>query len=363
MGLGFVRKRAATMRERFAVGVAVFAERSLTVATRVMRAFGQCLVARPSILPQPRGERRARGVARSRGVVAALAVLLLCVFAAPAWAQSEASPQNGRGGGDSSSQTLDPANLINVLNNASRAVPMNGGGGAAGGDAKGNANGGLSATLSIIMLLTVLSLAPAILVMTTSFTRIVIVLALLRQAIGTQGLPPSQVIVGLSLFMTFLVMSPTFQRMNNEALAPLQAGEINETEAWQCAKQPLRDFMFNQIDYANNWEDVYMVLNYQGVDTSQPEQLQRHDVGMLALVPAFILSELKVAFLMGFRLYLPFLVIDMVVASVLISMGMLMLPPVLISLPFKLLLFVLVDGWMLVAGNLLHSFSVPGVTT
>ncbi|MFW6058555.1 MAG: flagellar type III secretion system pore protein FliP [Phycisphaeraceae bacterium] len=221
----------------------------------------------------------------------------------------------------------------------------------------------LSATLSILLLLTVLSLAPALLVMTTSFTRIVVVLALLRQALGTQGLPPSQVIVGLSLFMTFLVMAPTFERINSEALAPLQDGEINQVEAWERAKQPMRDFMFAQIDYADNWEDVYMILNYRGVDTSEPETLRRRDVDMLTLVPAFVLSELKVAFLIGFRLYLPFLVIDMVVASVLISMGMLMLPPVLISLPFKLLLFVLVDGWMLVAGNLLNSFAIPGVTT
>ena len=125
----------------------------------------------------------------------------------------------------------------------------------------------------------------------------------------------------------------------------------------------MRDFMFDQIEYSDNWQDVYMVLNYRGIDTSSPDQLTRGDVDMLTLVPAFVLSELKVAFLMGFRLYLPFLIIDMVVASVLISMGMLMLPPVLISLPFKLLLFVLVDGWRLVAGNLLSSFAVPGVTT
>src|SRR5690606_18554634 len=160
----------------------------------------------------------------------------------------------------------------------------------------GRSDDGLSATLSIIVLLTVLSLAPAILVMCTSFTRIVIVLSLLRQAIGTQSLPPSQVIVGLSLFMTLLVMAPTIQKINDTAIAPLQAGHIGQIEAWSNAKQPLRDFMFDQIEYAGNWADVYMILNYRGVDTSDPGSLTRGDVDMLTLVPAFILSELKVAF-------------------------------------------------------------------
>jgi len=222
--------------------------------------------------------------------------------------------------------------------------------------------GNLSSTLSVLMLLSVLSLAPAILVMCTSFTRIVVVLALLRQAIGTQSLPPSQVVVGLSLFLTFLVMAPTFEQVNDNALEPLQAGTIGHDVAWAEAKKPIRAFMFDQIDHAGNWSAVEMMLEYRGVDTPT-EQLTYDDVDMLTLVPAFMLSELKVAFLMGFRLYLPFLVIDMVIASVLISMGMLMLPPVLISLPFKLLLFVLVDGWELVVGNLLNSFAIPGVTT
>ncbi|MCE9591842.1 MAG: flagellar type III secretion system pore protein FliP [Planctomycetes bacterium] len=221
----------------------------------------------------------------------------------------------------------------------------------------------LSTPLSIVLLLTVLSLAPAMLVLTTSFTRIVIVLSLLRQAIGTQALPPSQVIVGLSLFLTFLVMAPTFDRINREAITPLQANEIDQLTAWSRAKQPMRDFMFDQIEHSDNWADVYLMLNYRGIDTGRPDKLTRGDVDMLSLIPAFILSELKVAFLIAFRLYLPFLIIDMVVSSVLISMGMLMLPPVLVSLPFKLLLFVLVDGWTLVVGNLLNSFAVPGVTT
>jgi flagellar biosynthetic protein FliP len=158
------------------------------------------------------------------------------------------------------------------------------------------------------------------------------------------------------MFMTFLIMAPTFQRINEVAIAPLSAGEIDQMTAWSRARQPLRDFMFNQIDRTGNWGDLYMVLNYRGIDTSRPETIKRADVDMLTLIPAFILSELKTAFLIGFRIYLPFLIIDMVVSSVLISMGMLMLPPVLISLPFKLLLFVLTDGWRLVVGNLLESF-------
>lgn len=220
--------------------------------------------------------------------------------------------------------------------------------------------GGLSTALNILLLLTVLSLAPALLILCTCFTRVVIVLGLLRQALGTQGLPPSQVIVGLSLFITFAVMAPTAQRIYDEAVQPYATGEVTDyAVTWHRAKQPLRDFMFNQIEVTGNWSGVYMMLNYRGVDTSEPQNLTRGDVDMLALIPAFILSELKVAFLMGFRIYLPFLVIDMVIASMLISMGMLMLPPVLISLPFKLLLFVFVDGWQLVVGSLMTGVVQP----
>ncbi|MFI4862139.1 MAG: flagellar type III secretion system pore protein FliP [Phycisphaerales bacterium JB063] len=243
---------------------------------------------------------------------------------------------------------------------AAPALPA--GGVAPGGiDAGGNVNEqkGLSTTLSILLLLTVLTMVPAILVMCTSFTRIIVVLALLRQALGTQQLPPSQVITGLALFLTLLVMAPTLNELNTHVITPLNAGEINETEAWENAKRPLRHFMFQQIDRSGNWGSVYTIMEWRepGV-TAEKANLKREDVDMLTLVPAFMISELKVAFLMGFRLYLPFLVIDMVVSSVLISMGMLMLPPVMISLPFKLLLFVLVDGWNLLVANLLTSFDM-----
>ncbi|MHB1156284.1 MAG: flagellar type III secretion system pore protein FliP [Phycisphaerales bacterium] len=238
----------------------------------------------------------------------------------------------------------DITNPVDILQGAADAVP--------------GFKGGLSSTLNVLVLLTVLSLAPAIVILCTSFVRIIVVLALLRQAIGTQSLPPSQVITGLALFMTFLVMAPTIEQIQRDAIVPLNAGRIDQMTAWHRARQPIRDFMFAQIDRTGNWGDVYMVLNYRGIDTSRPDQLKRADVDMVTLIPAFILSELKTAFLMGFRIYLPFLVIDMVISSLLISMGMMMLPPVLISLPFKLLLFVLVDGWRLVAGNLLDSFAV-----
>jgi flagellar biosynthetic protein FliP len=165
-------------------------------------------------------------------------------------------------------------------------------------------------------------------------------------------------VTGLAMFITFMVMTPTFQRIHREALLPLNDNTINQLEAWSAAKQPLRDFMFDQLERTGNWDSLYMVLNYRDIDTSHPDELRRADVDMLALIPAFMLSELKVAFLMGFRIYLPFLVIDMVIASLLISMGMMMLPPILISLPFKLLLFVMVDGWRLVVGSLLDSFQV-----
>ena len=221
---------------------------------------------------------------------------------------------------------------------------------------------GLSTTLSVLILLTVLTLVPALFIITTSFTRIVVVLALLRQAIGTQSLPPSQVITGLALFMTLMIMAPTFERINREVIVPLNENKLDDLTAWSRAKAPMREFMFEQIDYSSNWADVEMLLEYRDIQPDEDGVYFRDQVDMLTLIPAFMLSELKVAFLMGFRLYLPFLVIDMVIASVLISMGMLMLPPVLISLPFKLLLFVLVDGWHLVAGSLLNSFSMTGST-
>ena len=254
------------------------------------------------------------------------------------------APSSAPGAIMSPNEMLNPAR---VLEDAADAIP--------------GFDGGLSSALNVVLLLTVLGLAPSIILMTTSFLRIVVVLSLLKQAIGAQNLPPSQVVLGLSLFMTLLVMSPTIDRVYQEAIIPYNNGEItNQLEMWDKAKQPVRDFMFDQIEATGNWSSLYMIMNYRGQDTSAPEKLTRADVDTITLVPAYMLSELKVAFLMGFRVYLPFLVIDVVIASLLISMSMMMLPPVLISLPFKLLLFVLVDGWTLVVGSLMSSFVREG---
>ena len=223
---------------------------------------------------------------------------------------------------------------------------------------------GLSAAINIMILLTVLTLVPSIMLMCTCFLRILIVLGLLKQAMGTNSLPPSQVVTGLALFMTLVVMSPTIDRIWDEAVVPYNNGEIRDyDQLWARARQPLRDFMFDQLEVTGNWSSLYMVLEHRGIDVSDPSALTRADVDMVSLVPAYMLSELKVSFLMGFRVYLPFLVIDMVIASMLISMSMMMLPPVLISLPFKLMLFVMVDGWALVVGNLMGSFERGGAAT
>lgn len=218
----------------------------------------------------------------------------------------------------------------------------------------------VSSTLQIFVVMTVLMLAPSILVMTTCFTRIMIVLGLLRQAIGTSQLPPGQILVGLSLFLTFLVMAPTYQKIHQEALGPWlnNAEGMTQQKAWSIAEGHIRDFMFAQIERVKNEEDIFLFMEYQRKEpVPAAQQVTRADIQTVALVPAFVLSELKTAFVMGFRIYLPFLVIDMVIATVLISMGMLMLPPVLISLPFKLLLFILADGWHLVVASLMTGFA------
>ncbi len=202
--------------------------------------------------------------------------------------------------------------------------------------------------LRILILFTVLSMAPAILVMMTSFTRIVVVLSFLRQALSTQNMPPNQVIIGLSLFLTFFVMAPVWQDINTNALGPYMAEKISQEAAISRAESPLREFMFKQT----REKDLLMFLELSRV--TKPKV--RRDVPTFVLIPAFMVSELKTSFQIGFMLYLPFLIIDMVVASVLMAMGMMMLPPVVISLPFKLLLFVLVDGWELVIGSLVRSF-------
>ncbi len=212
---------------------------------------------------------------------------------------------------------------------------------------------GLSSTLQVMILLTVLSLAPALLLMTTCFIRIVVVLGLLRQALGTQNLPPSQVITALALFMTLFIMAPVWKQVYSEAIVPYTNRQITLQEAWEAGTRPIHRFMSMQIERCNNSDDVWLFLSY-GPDRPAPSTYD--EVPLEVLVPAFMLSELKTAFIIGFQIYLPFLIIDMVVSSVMVSMGMLMLPPVMISLPLKLLLFVLLNGWHLVVGMLMESF-------
>ncbi len=206
----------------------------------------------------------------------------------------------------------------------------------------------VSTALQLLALLTLLSLAPAIVVMMTSFTRIVIVLALLRQALGLAQTPPNQVLIGLALFLSLFVMAPTLQEVNANALQPYSSGQLTQEQALERGVEPLRRFMLQQT----REKDIALFLEMGNVEQpNSPDDVPTH-----VLVPAFLLSELKTAFQMGFVLFIPFLVIDMVVASILMSMGMLMLPPMMISLPFKLLLFVLVDGWYLVVHSLVLSF-------
>ena len=206
----------------------------------------------------------------------------------------------------------------------------------------------MDSALKIVLLMTVLSLAPAFLILLTSFTRIVIVLGFLRQAIGANQAPNNQIIIGLALFLTLVVMSPVMNRVNQEALQPFMAEEIGQAEAFSLAQAPIKEFMLSQV----REKDVALFLDL--TKTEAPDAPS--DLPMLVVIPSFVLSELKTAFQMGFVLFIPFLIIDMVVASVLMSMGMMMLPPVLISLPFKILLFVLVDGWFLVVQSLVSAF-------
>lgn len=215
---------------------------------------------------------------------------------------------------------------------------------------------GLASSLQVLLLLTVLSLAPAVLLMTTCYVRIIIVLGLLRQAIGLQSLPPSQVMTSVALFMTLFVMMPVWKQVYDDAIEPYTnpAVSMSLEEAYEEGAIPVRDFMSRQIDVAGNHEDVDLFYGYMDPDAPLPDSFD--EVPMRVLLPAYILSELKTAFMMGFQIYLPFLIVDLVVASVTISMGMLMLPPAVISLPFKLLLFVLVDGWRLVVTMLMDSF-------
>lgn len=213
---------------------------------------------------------------------------------------------------------------------------------------KGEDPGNISILLQIIFLLTILSLAPAIIILMTSFTRLVVVFAFLRHALGTQQTPSNQIIAGLALFLTFFIMMPVWQKVNSDALQPYLNEEISQESALKAAVNPIRQFMSKQT----REKDLAFFIKM----AREEKPKNSAEVPISILIPAFVISELKTAFIIGFVIYVPFLIIDMVVASVLLSMGMMMLPPILISLPFKLMLFVLVDGWHLIVGSLVKSF-------
>ena len=212
-----------------------------------------------------------------------------------------------------------------------------------------NDEGNLSGNIRILLVLTVISLAPAILIMLTSFTRIVVVLHFVRTAVGTQTVPPNQVMVGLALFLTLFIMAPVISDVNTNCVQPYQAGQITQEEALNAGLKPIREFMFEQT----NRSDIKLFLDIEG---EEREINSEEDIPTMVLMPAFMISELRTAFIIGFLIYLPFIIMDMVVASTLMSMGMMMLPPTTISMPFKILLFVLADGWDLVIGQLVRTF-------
>lgn len=283
-----------------------------------------------------RAERTGRSGLSARRVVRGAVVAALALLITGSWFPAAVSAQTSAAG--------DPAGTQSFL---------------ASGPEAWTSPRGLTSTLQVMLLLTVLSLAPAVLLMTTSFVRIVVVLGLLRQALGTQQLPPSQVLTSLALFMTLLIMTPVWKDVYDGAIRPYTDPRSSLTleDAWQRGAFPIKRFMAQQINAAGNTDDIHVFYRHLPPETPPPRTFD--DVPLQVLLPAYMLSELKVAFSIGFMIYLPFLILDIVVASVTISMGMLMLPPVMISLPFKLMLFVLVDGWRLVVGMLLESFGTP----
>lgn len=207
----------------------------------------------------------------------------------------------------------------------------------------------VSVTLQILLLMTVLSLAPSLIIMTTAYLRIIIVFHFLKSALGTQQMPPSQLLAGVALFITFFIMAPTWNKVNDEALKPLMANQINVEEAYNKGIEPIRQFMFRQT----RDEDLELFIGL----SNQVRPANRNEISTYILIPSFVLSELRAGFIMGFFLFIPFIMVDMIVSSILMAMGMMMMPPMMISLPFKILLFILVDGWNLIIGSLVRSFS------
>ncbi|MCX7875641.1 MAG: flagellar type III secretion system pore protein FliP [Melioribacteraceae bacterium] len=207
----------------------------------------------------------------------------------------------------------------------------------------------VSVTLQILLLMTVLSLAPSIVIMTTSYLRIIIVFHFLKSALGTQQMPPSQLLAGVALFITFFIMAPTWTKVNDEALKPLIDNKLTMQQAYDKGIEPIRQFMFKNV----REEDLELFLSL----SNQAKPKNRDEVSTYILIPAFVLSEMRAGFIMGFFLFIPFIMVDMIVSSILMSMGMMMMPPMMISLPFKILLFILVDGWNLIVSSLIRSFN------
>lgn len=261
------------------------------------------------------------------------AVLCLVVVASPSKALAQKDSRPASASQVATSPASMPAGDVNL------ALPAVG------------SQGGASSNINWILVVTAVSIAPAIVVLMTCFTRIIVVLSLLRAALASQQLPPNQVLFGLALLMTVVVMWPTYGKIHQDAVGPYLAGQMSQSQALQAGESHARDFMIRQIESAGNSDEVFLFMDKDIADKTQTWG----DVPTRALIPGYAVSELKVAFAMGFKIFLPFLIVDMLVSSVLVSMGMLMLPPVLISLPFKLLLFVLADGWHLVVGTLMNS--------
>lgn len=257
------------------------------------------------------------------------------VYAAPV--DSKASVDHIEGGG-TTGETQDPDSPedfeLNITSNAGSTS--------------------LSASMRMILVLTLLSLAPFILIMVTSFTRIIVVLHFLRSALGTQTTPPNQVLIGLALFLTLFIMTPVMTQVNTDCIQPFENGELTQEEALEAGMKPVRTFMFEQTSRKDI--KLFLDIQSQGKNTTAVDITNEDEISTTVLIPAFMISELRTAFIIGFMIYLPFIVIDMVVASTLMSMGMMMLPPTTISMPFKILLFVLADGWNLVIGQVVKTF-------
>ncbi|TWT43195.1 flagellar type III secretion system pore protein FliP [Botrimarina hoheduenensis] len=314
---------------------------------------------------------------RRAALICLLAVSVLLLAGPPAPAQSTSSSESARSvvtsGGSSSAANTSSSTAASPGAETARVISEQDPEGllqGIGGPEEWTKPERLSSTLQVMLLMTVISLAPAVLLMTTSFVRVIVVLALLRQALGTQQAPPGQVITSIALFITLLLMTPVWKESYDQGVKPYTEGQLSLDEAFAATAKPIRTFMADQITRTGNHDDVRMFLQRlpDELDPQTGEPFADYDyvvasegvrvVPLAALLPGYMLSELKTAFLIGFQVYLPFVILDIVVASITISMGMLMLPPVLISLPFKLLLFVLVDGWRLVVEMLLESFTI-----